>query len=156
VKLAKPRDEHAGVFLHKGKLLFEPHDVLTSGVHRSSEPVEVLPEDSQDEAVGSVLLLTLARTRHDVPHPTSWSSEVPVVRVAGCRSWTALAKTALFCTVELGPEELEILPTARRLATRSFVHLPSRTIRLPATASTQEFGRAVREALAISAEASET
>lgn len=116
--------------------------------------MQVLSEGDSVTALGEAVLRALAAARNDIPHPlpSEWSALAkPLYKAAGVKSWATFVKGALFCNIREEGGNLYIEPNRNLGARGGFQPIPDQNdLRIPASASAEEIGAAVRKALDIS------
>jgi len=141
----------AAVFAREADLLVEPRCQATTGIWLSAGPVGRLPLPAAPADLGAAVRAALDQSRRGVPHPADWRAFVPpVLEAAGVRSWAALQKTAALCQIEAGPGGMRMLPFRNggiRGEDRGYHPLEELAADLPAAASDEQVGAAVRAAL---------
>lgn len=128
-------------------------DWRTAGFIVASEHAARLPADAGDAALGQAVLDALAASRDGVPVPDRDElarRTAPLLRAAGVRSWSALARGARVCEVERDGAAIVLVPTVNgghAGASRGFHHRPELALRLAHGGAADALGAAVREAL---------
>jgi hypothetical protein len=97
--------------------------------------------------LGGAVRSALDRSRTDIPHPTSWTGLLdPLLELAGVKSWSTFAKSALCAEVEEEGGLASVVPTDNLGASGGFQPDPSRAT--PSEASDLEsLGAKVRHAV---------
>jgi hypothetical protein len=126
-----------------------PSVQTTAGLWMGVDPVVKLGSDSPHEAQGCAILQALAMSEVGVPHPLDWSvPTTSLFQLAGARSCNEFEKSAKSIVVELDNGNLRLTPSRSLGVGKGFEPLlESEEIRLPATASPQEIGAGLDEAL---------
>ncbi len=102
-----------------------------------------------NEELGTAVLRALTRSAIGIPHPapSEWSSITrPLLDVAGVKSWSAFSKGTRSVAVELGEDELNVVPTRNLGARDGFEALSGLAVRARVT-SPAAVGEQVRTAL---------
>lgn len=146
--------ESAAVYLRGDKIIVNPISQTITGVGIGTEPFEVLDEKVSPTSLGEAVLGALEAARFDIPHPlpNEWSSFAkPLYKAARVRSWAKFVQGAIYCDVTRGVEGFSIEPSRNMGARGGFQPIPGQDeLRIPASASAEEIGAAVRKALDIS------
>jgi hypothetical protein len=135
------------VFVRARDFLVEPNARTTDGLWLSADPVSRLPKTASAAELGAAVRSALAASRQNIPRPTDWRSfPSSLLRVAGCRSWNALQRSAARCEVEANASAIRILPS-RNGGTqgddRGYHSIAELALTVPTSASDQEVGAAI-------------
>jgi hypothetical protein len=133
-------------FNNRVDVFFRGDDVLVHAEHFTTEwlsicglPAFRIPRGELGARLAEAVHQAFAGCRSGVPHPTDWKAMLaPVLKVAGVRSWNALAKSSRVCIVEDRGTELALIPTRNGGVTgsnRGFHAIGDRTLSVPVGAS---------------------
>src|SRR5689334_13429113 len=91
--------KHASIFSYHNWWLIHPDSQTTAGVWLAQPPYLKVAITVDCATLGCNLLSALAQSRHNIPHPTVWDKNDPVLELAGAKSWRAFAKDATYFDV---------------------------------------------------------
>jgi len=122
-----------------------------SGVWLAGDFAVLLPPGALPEDVGAAVHRALIASRHNVPHPTNWSSVgKQVLVVARKKTWRALEKGAVLTHVMRDSTGIRVTPTRNGGSAgddRGFHQMTGREHTLDARASHRELATVVARAL---------
>jgi hypothetical protein len=123
-------DRRASAFLRTGKIYLYPYSRTIKGFWIGCEPILVTSES--DGGLGEQVLLTLAKSTENIPHPESlatsdsWNSTKALVRAAGVKSYEAFADSAKNVGIRLDGLDVEFTPTLNGGYRRRFLNLKTK------------------------------
>jgi hypothetical protein len=137
----------ATIYFRNGSLFVHASSRSTDGVWVASEPFLKVEASANDVDLGGAVRGALDCSRTDIPHPTSWTGLLdPLLALAGVKSWSTFAKSALCAEVEEEGGLASVVPTDNLGARGGFQPDPSRAT--PSEASDLEsLGAKVRHAV---------
>ena len=141
---------HAAVYRRSNKLILHPDGKTTAGVFIGIEPFIVLPASSGAATVGAALRSALAASRQGLrhPQPQEWDAVAsPLYAAAGVKSWGNFVRGTDLANVEYVDDVIRFLPQENRGARDGFQPMGLPVIEVPATATDDEIGSAVFNAL---------
>lgn len=141
----------AAVYQLKDRILVHPWQQTTTGLGMSSEPYVALPLDADAAALGNCVLAALAESGKTVPHPASAKGlAAPRLKAAGVKSEKAFQAGSRSVMVERAGKLIRIEPSRNGGTTgdsKGFEPLPELAASLPASASPDAVGAAIRAVL---------
>lgn len=143
-KRVRPEELAGGAYLR-------PKMVVLHGVCETNqggfncEPYRTYETTISDLTLGTEMLQVLKEAA-TMPIPGNLKDEQEkILKVCKVQSWSKLCENTLHCHVKQTPIEISFMPTQRD--GKAFHHLPDLTIRIGATSSPEEIGKALRRGL---------
>ena len=142
---------YGAVYERREKLIIHADGKTTAGVLIGIEPFLVLDKAAARAAdIGASLRSVLAKSRDNLRHPgpAEWDAvAAPLYAAAGVKSWGVFVKDALLANIEADDAAIRLLPQENRGGRDGFQPRGLPAIEVAATASDEELGSAVLNAL---------
>jgi hypothetical protein len=131
----------AAAYKREKKIYLDPESRTTVGVWIRTGPVILLEESESPSRKGNCLREVLRHSQEGVPHPNRWDHLVePLLSLAGVKSWSIFAKSAVCCSVRLVADQLELVPSRNLGARGGYVPIQDRKMAISFDASDEELG----------------
>jgi CDI immunity protein len=144
--------KRATVYVRADDMLIHPDDQTVDGLWIVGSPVQVVPSESTHEAIGSAIRESIFKSCGNVSRPASSDGvATPLLTAAGVRSWTALARVASMCALQLTDGELVFTPTRNGGLTgpdRGYHELTGGRLVIPISSADAELGEALTTCVA--------
>lgn len=139
----------ASIYRRDGEYLLHASSETTQGVWVASAPFTKLPANASDDDLTKAVLGALDGSRQSVPHPVDWGGVLlPLLRLAGARSWRAFSKAAQCAEVEDDGVRYHVFRTRNLGPSQGFERDPAWELALErADMPDEALGAAVRNAL---------
>ena len=121
----------------------------TTGVWIGTSPRIVVDETEPPAVKVEHVRDCLRKSRQGVPHPTDWDSFLdPFLKEVGAKSWSAFAKNALSCSVDLEGDQFVLLPYRNSGPKDHYAFLPIEDgkLTISSDASDEELGPLLEKA----------
>jgi hypothetical protein len=117
--------KYASAYLRNGRVFLNPESKTTKGFLIIWEPLVISSED--DIELGRKVLLVLAQSTVNVPHPESWVGRSNVMaKAAGVRSYEAFADLAKCVGIAQNDEGVVLTPSKNGGPRKRFLFLKNK------------------------------
>lgn len=141
-------NQKALIYERDRKLFVQTSSQAEEGFWITEGECRTLPADAPPEKIGTAVQEAVAASRAGVPAPARLVDVAkPLLAASGAKSFNAFAKRARLVEVDRD-RDLTLRATQNRGKEGGFVPIPGREIVLPASASPEQLGRAIHEAMA--------
>ena len=139
----------AEAYKRQKKIYLNAMSQTTTGLWIGTFPSIVIDEAEPPSVKGKCLRECLKHSRKGLPHPTDWDEfEQNFLKELGAKSWSAFAKSALSCAVDLEGDQFVLLPY-RNSGPKdhyAFVPIEDRKLNISSDASDEELGLLLEKA----------
>lgn len=136
------------VFCRKSVFLIQPYYRTTTGVLVGGTPITMLESSASDRELGEALLSTLECFKRGVPHPVDWEQVAqPLYESVGVKGWSSFIRGTRSCEVAHDGVDLLFTPMRNAGVRNGFQFLKESSSTIPAAATTDEIGNALRSAI---------
>jgi hypothetical protein len=140
--------ERATAYRTKDAFVVHAESRTTDGVWIATEPYIRLRMGCSLDELGEAVLAALAASRSEVAHPTDWKGVLkPLVKVAGLKSWSSLARVARCVGVEASSEGIAFVPSENLGPREGFAPRTDLALLVSRAAGAAALGRALSEAI---------
>jgi hypothetical protein len=131
----------ATTYKRKGKIFFHSSSKTTAGVWIATGPFLSIEDSEQSSKKGNYIKEVLKSSEEGITHPNSWENLFePILNLAGVKSWSTFAKSAISCSIELENDELQFIPNRNLGPREGYEPIHERTLIVSFDTSIEKIG----------------
>lgn len=141
IKAATVYKRPDGFYLHS-------ESQTTAGIWLATAPFLRIALDASSRTMGEAIAEALAGSQYSIEHPTKWSDNpiLPMLEIAGVKSWTVFAGDALCVSIQLSQTTLTVTPERNLGPKEGFEPIPGVACILPFPSPNEEIRMALEQA----------
>lgn len=141
--------KRAGAYKRDKNIYLYPMSKTTTGLWIGTFPGIAIDDRKSPLEKGKSLREVLQHSREGLPHPRDWDALLELfLKEVGAKSWSAFAKNALSCAIDLKGDQLVFLPYRNSGAKNHYNFLPleDRKMSISSGATDEELGLLLEKA----------